>query len=358
MENLTESIQNRFNKNKADLYANGNGYINHYRYFSALFDTIPNRLSIDEIDMVKVRNFILKNYSDEISHENSAKNYNYKDKKIKFEDQYIVLKNNLVINIYDESVFLIFSNEIEPFAIDFLNKLIAFKSKPKNTKTTDISLIIKSSYGLDTKELKVTKPKLNIDLHYNDDFKTISANITNNIKKSKIQGLYLFHGQPGTGKSTYIKHLIHQQTKKVIFMPPNMAGNLDSMELTEFLIDNPNCILVIEDAEDLIVSRDNQFNSRLSFLLNITDGILSDSLCIQIIATFNTALKNIDKALLRKGRLTSIYEFKELETNKTNQLLKILKSDFVSNKPMSLAEIFNLKVDTNYESKTKKTLGF
>ena len=358
MENVSSRIEKMLNNNSSDLYANGNDYINHYRYYSALFETIPNRLSIDNIDLLKVRDFILKNYENEISNENFCKTYNYKDKKFNFEDHYIVLKNNLVINIYDAAVYLLYSNEISEFAQEFLQKLIIFKTKPKNSKTTDISLIIKSNYGLDTRELKVKKPKLNIDLHYNDDFKTISANIITNIKKSQTQGLYLFHGQPGTGKSTYIKHLIHQQTKKVIFMPPNMAGNLDSMELTEFLIDNPNCILVIEDAEDLIVSRENNYNSRLSFLLNITDGILSDSLNIQIIATFNTDLKNIDKALLRKGRLTSIYEFKDLETSKTNALLQTIKSDFISTKPMSLADIFNLEVDTNYESKPKKSLGF
>ena len=351
-------LDNLTNRNKSDLYANGNGYINHYHYYSAIFETIPNRLTIDELDVVKVRAYINKEYANEIVNQNFAQNYAYKTKKIQFEDQYIVLKNNLVINIYEEAVYLLFANDIVEFANEFLLKLVAFKKKARTSKTTDISLIIKGSYGLDTRELKVKKPNLNIDLHYNDDFKAVSANIITNIKKSKTQGLYLFHGQPGTGKSTYIKHLIHQQTKKVIFMPPNMAGNLDSMELTEFLIDNPNCVLVIEDAEDLIVSRENNYNSRLSFLLNITDGILSDSLNIQIIATFNTDLKNIDKALLRKGRLTSIYEFKDLETNKTNDLLKTLKSDYVSEKAMSLADIFNLEVDTNYESKTKKSVGF
>ena len=239
-------LDNLTNRNKSDLYANGNGYINHYRYYSAIFETIPNRLTIDELDVVKVRAYVNKEYASEIVNQNFAQNYAYKTKKIQFEDQYIVLKNNLVINIYEEAVYLLFANDIAEFANEFLLKLVPFKKKVKTSKTKDISLIIKGSYGLDTRELKVKKPSLNIDLHYNDDFKVVSANIITNIKKSKTQGLYLFHGQPGTGKSTYIKHLIHQQTKKVIFMPPNMAGNLDSMELTEFLIDNPNCVLSLK----------------------------------------------------------------------------------------------------------------
>lgn len=358
MQEVHHRMNELLNKNKTDLYANGNGYINHYRYYSTLFDTIPNRLMLDDIDIVKVREFILKDFADQIIHENFAQTLTTKTKKYQFDDQYFVFKNNLVINLYEEAIYLLFDTSLKDFATDFLNKMLVFKIKAKTAKTTNISLIIKGNYGLETKDIKIKKPKLDIDLHYNDDFKNISTNIVNSIKKSKTQGLYLFHGMPGTGKSTYIKHLIQQQTKTVIFMPPNMAGNLDSMELTEFLIDNPNCVLVIEDAEDLIVSRDNQYNSRLSFLLNITDGILSDSLGIQIIATFNTDLKNIDKALLRKGRLTSIYEFKELEKHKTNALLKKLNHDFVSEKAMSLADIFNYEADTNYNPKSKKTVGF
>jgi ATP-dependent 26S proteasome regulatory subunit len=123
-------------------------------------------------------------------------------------------------------------------------------------------------------------------------------------------------------------------------------------------LDNPNCILVIEDAEDLILSRDNHHNSKLSFLLNLTDGLLGESLGIQIIATFNTDLKNIDNALLRKGRLTSIYEFKPLTIDKTNTLLKSLGHEVEINESLPLADIFNIEISNNYEPKLKKAVGF
>ena len=115
---------------------------------------------------------------------------------------------------------------------------------------------------------------------------------------------------------------------------------------------------MIEDAEDLIISRDNDHNSKLSFLLNLTDGILGECIGIQIIATFNTNLKNIDKALLRKGRLTSIYEFKELEVKKTNALLNKLKHKIEVEKPLSLAEIFNFEIDNNHQPKIRTAVGF
>ena len=64
-----------------------------------------------------------------------------------------------------------------------------------------------------------------------------------------------------------------------------------------------------------------QRNSNLAMILNITDGILGESLGIQIIATFNTDVQNIDPALKRKGRLKSAYEFKALSPEKANVLL-------------------------------------
>jgi hypothetical protein len=50
--------------------------------------------------------------------------------------------------------------------------------------------------------------------------------------------------------------------------------------------------------------------------------LLGESLGIQIIATFNTHISNIDKALLRKGRLIGLYEFKPLSMDKSKVLLE------------------------------------
>ena len=59
---------------------------------------------------------------------------------------------------------------------------------------------------------------------------------------------------------------------------------------------------------------------QVSALLNITDGLLSDWLNIQLICSFNSDISKIDSALMRKGRLIAKYEFKELEVEKANAL--------------------------------------
>lgn len=65
-----------------------------------------------------------------------------------------------------------------------------------------------------------------------------------------------------------------------------MAGELDNLSIAPFLLDNRNSVLVIEDAEELISSREEVRNSNLSMLLNLTDGLLGESVGIQIIASF------------------------------------------------------------------------
>jgi len=352
MENNLKIVNNSF-----DLYENGGSYINHFRFFHGVFNTIPNLKSASIIDTEKAKNHIQKKYQANIASINYNQDYKTLDKVNYERDYFIVFNEALLINFYNDFCYVLFDQKNEKLADEIIKDVLPFIKKARRNKA--ISFIITVRNSLQTRELAISKPNVNIDLHYNDDFKTIHDEVLKTLRKPKTKGLFLFHGKPGTGKSTYLKHLIHHQKKEVIFLSPKMAANLDNMAFTEFLLDNPNIILVIEDAEELIVSRDNHGNSHLSFLLNLTDGLIADSLGIQIIATFNTDVKNIDKALLRKGRLTAIYEFKELTVKKANELSKHLGLEyFDALQPMSLADIFNYK-ETNFSIGIEKVkIGF
>ncbi len=348
---------NLFLKNNSfDIFEGGGNYINLLRMYHGYFNQISNIKSIHNIDHVNMRLWFIAEMKESIIREHYNQSYSNQKKRNSYVDHFYFMKNNIVINLFMNNVYIIFEPSLEKEAQELQNQLLQFRVKKRNT--TQISLIVAANHGLTTKDIELKKPKLNLNLHYNDDFKEIHNAILKSIKKQKSKGLYLFHGLPGTGKSTYIKHLIHQQNKQVIFLSPKLASNLDDFGLTEFLLDNPNCILVIEDAEDLILSRDNNHNSKLSFLLNLTDGLLGESLGIQIIATFNTDLKNIDSALLRKGRLTSIYEFKPLTIDKTNTLLKSLGHEVEINQSLPLSDIFNFDISNNYEHKLRTAVGF
>lgn len=137
-----------------------------------------------------------------------------------------------------------------------------------------------------------------------------------------------------------------------------MATEITNPNLMKLLINNPNSVFVIEDAENIIMDREENGYSPVSTLLNLSDGLLSDCLNIQIICSFNTDLSKVDSALLRKGRLIAQYEFKELETQKAQQLSDKLGFQTQISKPMNLTDIYNQK-EMNFENgKTRIPIGF
>ena len=165
--------------------------------------------------------------------------------------------------------------------------------------------------------------------------------ILRRLRKKGDKGLVLLHGKPGTGKTSYIRHLVTKTKKPVIFLPPNMAASITDPGLMNVLIDNPDSAFVIEDAENIIVDRNRSGSSPVSALLNIADGLLSDCLNIQIVCSFNTDLSRVDAALTRKGRLIAKYEFLELEARKAQALSNKLGFASVVDAPMTLAAVYN-----------------
>jgi hypothetical protein len=131
----------------------------------------------------------------------------------------------------------------------------------------------------------------------------------------------------------------------MIFIPQELAYQIASPSFLSLLMDFPNSILIMEDAENVIKDRLGDQNSPVSNILNISDGLLSDCLNLQLICTFNTDIGKIDKSLLRKGRIITKYEFKELRLDKANKLAKDKGLKTIFKKSVTLAEIFNSDED-------------
>ncbi len=334
MDNL--SLQHH----EMNLFEGGGSYINCKRIYFSYYKKIPNIKIIKNINGTLFNKWLDGNYKDEILKTHSSKTYSARKKGLRSMNTIYFLTNELMIDIEDGYVLVLHQEEQEELALKIIHQL---KKIIKRQKTKhEFCLISSSSHGLHTYEIDLKKPKLDLQKHYNDDIDAMHTTTLKSLRQKNKSGLILFHGVPGTGKSTYIRYLIHQLKKKVIFMPPNFAKSLEAPEVTRMLIENINTVFVIEDAEDLLVSRDQFKNSSISMLLNLTDGLLGESLGIQIIATFNTHISNIDKALLRKGRLIGLYEFKPLSIEKSKLLLEENGlSDVDIKQPMTLADIYN-----------------
>ena len=128
-------------------------------------------------------------------------------------------------------------------------------------------------------------------------------------------------------------------------------------QFIDLLIDNPNTVIIIEDAENIIMDRRNSSDSSVSNLLNISDGLLADFLNVQIICTFNSSLTLVDSALMRKGRMIAKYEFGKLSVNKAQHLSNHLGFDTIINKPMTVAEISN-QHEKEFDIKQVQVIGF
>jgi SpoVK/Ycf46/Vps4 family AAA+-type ATPase len=213
---------------------------------------------------------------------------------------------------------------------------------------------------LDTEEYDLFIPPMELDLNYGESFKEVHQTIISRLNKKNDKGIILLHGQHGTGKTSYIKYLTSLiEDKDILFIPPSMAEMLSDPSMIPFLMDHKDSILIIEDAERVIGDREsgNVSSAGVSNVLNLTDGILGDCLSIQIIATFNMRKENIDKALLRKGRLIAEHKFDKLNVEDTNKLLKHLNKDTEVKEGMTLADIYNIDVEVHKTIKTSK-LGF
>ena len=218
----------------------------------------------------------------------------------------------------------------------------------QHNESGTLGLLYHGPGGFNTQEFTIPNPVIDFELNYNSGFRKIHDTIYLALALDKGKGLVLLHGKPGTGKTTYIRYLINVLNKNKIFVPPNLTEMLSDPGFIPFLMDNPNCVLFVEDAENVLLSReDGQNNQAVSNILNITDGLLSDCLNIQIVATFNTHIKNIDEALLRKGRLITQYEFKPLEPERAEKLANSLHVWLDDTENLTLADI--------YASQVKKT---
>lgn len=229
--------------------------------------------------------------------------------------------------------------------------------------TAKISMMTKDDFGMEFTDFDVSKstPNLkNLDLFYGDGFQDYHNKLLTRLGEEK-KGVVLLHGDPGTGKTYYIRALLKKLSevnKRVIYIPPSMVDGMANPTMIGFLTNDiineeRDTILLIEDAEPLLQSRTtangNVRTTGITNLLNSTDGILNDILGLVVICTFNTDLKNIDEALLRPGRLLARKEFNKIKSDKVKEVAKVLKipKDLIKeDKDYTIAELTNLKAES------------
>lgn len=288
--------------------------------------------------------------------------YNIETKEDRLGVSFIFPEKNIYARIEDQisECYVLYGPNDKEALKWFIDSLMGYYVKDENTEG-NIYLLSQSSAGFGLSKWEINDVKdYDISKQYNDDFVREDKVITDFMKDNEKSGLIILHGEKGTGKSTYIRHLVNEfKEKKFVFIHSGLISLLGEPSFNNFLISLSDSVIILEDCEDALKSRKSMGSTAaVGILLNMTDGLLADNLKIKFICTFNEDISNIDSALLRKGRLVCKYEFKKLGKEKSNALLNELYPDDASaytEKSMSLADIYNWK-DEAYECNRKKII--
>lgn len=354
---------------------NAYDHFSHFRlsvYYTVCFDILPSALKIElpiersqgkvdevlkSIDLQRFgfvtvfKNWMTDDFQTAKKSDDYAFEYVFKSKKGRMLIHFVSHEYSLVIHfLYDVD-----HAESEEWLLETNHRLRSMFgiSKLPKFKVLVFQDGIFSTEDVNTGDFK----SIDISELYNDDFTEIDSIITASMPR-KESGIILLHGESGTGKTTYIKHLICKfKDKDFIFVQNDFVKDLLKPSFISFLLQNKNSVLIIEDAEKVVIARENSTDdSVVSTILQLTDGLFSDFLNIKIICTFNTELGRIDKALLRKGRMIAKYHFSPLSPEKTTALAKKLGHDSVTGS-LTLADIFEFDKQ-GFKEAVKKAIGF
>jgi hypothetical protein len=161
-------------------------------------------------------------------------------------------------------------------------------------------------------------------------------------------GLSIFEGKPGTGKTFYLRHLMGElkESHRFYFIPTAAMGILSKPDFIGFWTDqrwhhsNKKFVVILEDSDAALMTRGSDNREQVSALLNLSDGMLADFLRLQIICTINCSAADIDPALLRPGRLLCHRVFGRLDYAQAARLAGSLGRKLPQAHDYSLAEVF------------------
>ena len=176
----------------------------------------------------------------------------------------------------------------------------------ENPRTTSLPVVISNAYN------PLAYPTLKDSLSdFIKDFKESTATVL------------LMTSKPGAGKSSLIKHMLKELKESCLITYSDELKNMDAL-FAYFMTSHEN-FLIIEDADAYLTSRErDSSNFSMKKLLNITDGLTSNS-NKKIIFTANFInLNNVDPALKRPGRCYKIIDFPYLTYQ---QALDFFKSE-------------------------------
>ena len=162
-------------------------------------------------------------------------------------------------------------------------------------------------------------------------------------------------GPPGTGKTTFIKNLIHRAggNAKVAYDEKILAGD----DFFAGFIESESNFLIMEDADSFLDSRQDG-NTMMHKFLNLSDGLISAADKKLVFSTNLPNVSDIDSALLRGGRCFDVVHFRPLSRAEAQNVLDEadVDRDLPDGAEITLADLFNSQPSSS--SRRKGGVGF
>lgn len=264
---------------------------------------------------------------------------------------YITCSWELKTNKYYFNTFFSY----DPSTIDIITNQIQFVPK---TATVSWVTGVHSDGSLDIEQLPIEVPKPIYNSFYPwlgdvslEDF------LDNYI--SSDEAILLLYGVPGTGKSNLLKYLLHKYNANALITYQDDIRDLDKM-FSSFLKSDSK-FLIIEDADEFLTKRESG-NTSMKRLLNIADGLTSNTNKKVIFTTNLTNLNSIDSALLRDGRCFAAIKFDKLNQEEALNVAIDLNIDTteITKSNYTLAEMFSIlnKKQKLIKSQQVSSFGF
>ena len=344
-----------------DVFEAGHGQnFSEMKLYGLLFNRFPNSFLETNMEVTQAIVWTKERYKAEIRADWAFRRELHSNILPEIDDNVLVLFEDLLLyfDVSQQKILFLYNATPETLVFKLVEQLrFKFKRKEKRGEPK-LHFVQPGMSGLRTESIVLEHEALDLELNYNHDLQQTHQRIVGHFEDELATGLILLYGTPGTGKTTYLRHLITQTTRPVIYLPTDLATELGSPSMMRVWKEFPQSVCIIEDAERILTHRGENANSPVASLLNLTDGFLAQCFHILFVCTFNTTLSALDPALIRKGRLLASYEFKALERAKAQALSDALGYDGLILEDTVLADIYHRNSDRFVAGKRQGVIGF